>query len=74
MGPLQTGKIDGRINNLTKPLIAGGNGADIYIFVGTMGGGHIVYANKKIADKVRDPKIGRDIKSVSQYRSPVSLF
>ena len=56
MGPLQTGKIDGRINNLTKPLIAGGNGADIYIFVGTMGGGHIVYANKKIADKVRDPK------------------
>ena len=56
MGPLQTGKIDGRINNLTKPLIAGGNGADLYIFVGTMGGGHIVYANKKVADKVRDPK------------------
>jgi len=54
--PIITGKADVRLNNLTNALFSAGNGADIVIFAGTMGGGHIVYANKKLADSLSDPK------------------
>lgn len=54
--PLITGKIDGRLTDLVASLITGGNGEDLAIFAGTMGGGHIVYANKNVAGQVRDLK------------------
>lgn len=54
--PLMTGKIDGKLNNLANPLISGANGADIIIFAGTMSGGHFVFANKNIAEQLKDPK------------------
>lgn len=66
--PLLTGKVDGRLTDLVASLIAGGNGGDVVVFAGTMGGGHIVYANKKIANELDKPenwkgkKIGARVK------------
>ena len=51
-----TGKSDGRLNSLQTSIIAGGNGSDIVIFAGTMGGGQLIFANKNVADSLRDPK------------------
>ena len=51
-----TGKSDGRLNSLQASIIAGGNGSDIVIFAGTMGGGQLIFANKNVAESLRDPK------------------
>ena len=51
-----TGKSDGRLNSLQTSIIAGGNGSDIVIFAGTMGGGQLIFANKNVAEKLEDPK------------------
>ena len=51
-----TGKSDGRLNSLQQSIIAGGNGSDIVIFAGTMGGGQLIFANKNVAEELRDPK------------------
>lgn len=50
------GKSDGRLNALQPSIIAGGNGSDITIFAGTMGGGHLIFANKNVAETLKDPK------------------
>ena len=54
--PVITGKIDGRLTDLVASLITGGNGDDVVIFAGTMGGGHIVYANRNVAEKLKEPE------------------
>ena len=50
------GKSDGRLNALQQSIIAGGNGSDIVIFAGTMGGGLLLFANKDVAEPLKDPK------------------
>lgn len=52
--PLITGKVDGRLNNLVATLVSAGNGADIVLFAGTMGGGHMLFANKKVAGELKN--------------------
>ena len=54
--PLLAGKVDAKLNGLAPSLITGANGSDIVIFVGTMGGGHFIFANKKVAAELKDPK------------------
>ena len=51
-----TGKSDGRLNSLQASIIQGGNGSDIVIFAGTMGGGQLIFANKNVAGELKDPK------------------
>ena len=52
--PVITGKCDGRLNNLVATLVAAGNGADIVLFAGTMSGGHMLYANKNVAEELKN--------------------
>lgn len=54
--PLLAGKVDGRLNSLQASIIAGGNGSDIVIFAGTMGGGQLIYANKNVAVSLNSPE------------------
>ena len=49
------GKSDGRLNALQQSIIAGGNGSDIVIFAGTMGGGLLLFANKNVAEEAKNP-------------------
>lgn len=79
MEPLLTGKVDGKMNALIPSLLNGANGADISIFAGTMSGGHIIYANKKIAEELKNPKnwkghsIGVRSQFTCQYVVPAAL-
>lgn len=54
--PLLTGKVDGRLVDLIASLIAGSEGGDLVIFAGSMGGGHIVYANRQFAEELKNPE------------------
>lgn len=51
-----TGKNDAKLTELIPPLISAASGADLVLFAGSMTGGHILYANKNVAEEVKDIK------------------
>ena len=51
-----TGKNDAKLNDLIPPLISAASGADLVIYAGSMTGGHILYANKNVAEELKDLK------------------
>nr|MBP3283532.1 ABC transporter substrate-binding protein [Treponema sp.] len=77
--PLLTGKADGRLNGLPPSVLNAANGADIFIFAGTMSGGHIIFANKKVAGELSDPRnyrghsIGVRPQVTNQFVLPAAL-
>ena len=59
-----TGKNDAKLNDLIPPLVSAATGADLVIFAGSMTGGHILFANKEVAEELKI----RAIRDIFYYR------
>ena len=59
-----TGKNDAKLNDLIPPLVSAASGADLVIFAGSMTGGHILFANKEVAEELKI----RAIRDIFYYR------